>query len=176
MVIPCSEGDLRPVALALVGLVLTGASIAPAGAQAWLRVGDADGHFRLDMPVPFDSPDPETGPDGAVTSIFSHATPELTLRFEVIDLARAASNGHGDVEHDPSRALAGAVLMSRSDHWLGQVQGLGYVLRLEDGALVRQERLYRVGDSLYRALAVSTAEHEDDPRIRRFLESLRLPN
>ena len=166
---------MRAVALMLLGLALASAGVAPAAGQAWLRVGDAEGRFRLDIPVPFDHPDPETSPDGAITSIYAHATSDLTLRFEIIDLVRsAAPDAFGDVEHDPSRALAGAMLVSRSDHRLGSVEGLAYVLRLDDGALVHQERLYRVGDRLYRVLAVSTPEREDDPLIQRFLGSLRL--
>ena len=167
---------MRSVALLLLGLALAGVSIAPAAGQAWLRVGDAEGHFRLDMPVPFDQPDPEISPDGVVTSVYAHAASDLTLRFEIIDLVRSiAPDAFGDAEHDLSRALAGTMLVSRSDH-LGAVEGRAYVLRFEDGALVHQERLYRVGNRLYRVLAISTPEREDDPLIHRFLESLRLLN
>jgi hypothetical protein len=172
-----SEGVMRSVALLLLGLALAGVSIAPAAGQAWLRVGDAEGHFRLDMPVPFDQPDPEISPDGVVTSVYAHAASDLTLRFEIIDLVRSvAPDAFGDAEHGPSRALAATILVSRSDHRLGAVEGRAYVLRFEDGALVHQERLYRVGNRLYRVLAISTPEREDDPLIHRFLESLRLLN
>jgi hypothetical protein len=167
---------MRSVALMLLGLALAGAAgITPAAGQAWLRVGDAEGRFRLDMPVPFDQPDPQTSPDGVITSIYAYAASDLTLRFEIIDLVRsAAPNAFGDADHDPSRALVGATLVSRSDLRLGSVEGLAYVLRLEDGALVHQERLYQVDNRLYRVLAISTPEREDDPAVHRFLESLRL--
>jgi hypothetical protein len=166
---------MRSVAVAFLGLILAGVGIEPAAAEAWLRVGVADGRFLLEMPVPFDHPEPEVDADGAVISAYVHAMPGLALRFEVVDLVPpAAPDLLGNTERDPAQAFASAVLVSRSDYRLGPVQEGAAVLQLEDGARVHQERLYRVGNRLYRLIAVSTPEREDDPLIHRFLNSVRL--
>ena len=166
---------MRSVACAFLGLVLAAAGSAPAAAEAWLRVGVADGHVVFEMPVPFDHPEPETNSDGAVISIYAHATSDLALRFEVVDLApQAEPDPSGNTERDPTQAFANAVPVSRSDHRLGPAEGDAVMLHAEDGARVRQERHYRVGNRLYRLVAVSTPEHEDDPLIHRFLNSVRL--
>ena len=61
----------------------------PAWAQAWLTVADAEGRFRLEIPVPFDLPPARVEPDGIVTLAYVHETPELALRFEVVDHGEA---------------------------------------------------------------------------------------
>lgn len=166
---------MRSVACAFLGLILVGAGITSASAQAWLRVGGPDGRFRIDMPVPFDHPEPETRADGAVIVVYAHTAPDLALRFEVVDLAPPTmADLLGNAERDPTLALSGAVLVSRSDRQLGPVQEFAIVLHLEEGARVHQERLYWIGNRLYRAIAVSTPAREDDPLILRFLDSVRL--
>src|SRR4029453_16721421 len=65
------------------------AGVDAAWAQAWLTVADAEGRFRLEMPVPFDLPPTQVGPDGTVTFAYVHETPELALRFEVVDHVEA---------------------------------------------------------------------------------------
>jgi len=78
---------MRSVVFALLVLI-AGANAAQA--QAWLTVADAEGRFRLEMPVPFDLPPSQVGPDGTVTFAYVHETPELALRFEVVDHVEAA--------------------------------------------------------------------------------------
>ena len=77
---------MRSVVFALLVLI---AGVDAARAQVWLTVGDAEGRFRLEMPVPFDLPPSHVGPDGTVTFAYVHETPELALRFEVVDHGEA---------------------------------------------------------------------------------------
>src|SRR5262245_37857597 len=77
---------MRSVVFALLGL-MAGADVA--SAEAWLTVADAEGRFRLEMPVPFDLPPSQVAPDGTVVLAFVHETPALALRFEVVDHGEA---------------------------------------------------------------------------------------
>jgi hypothetical protein len=139
---------MRWSAWALLGLVLAEAWAAPAAAQAWLTVGGADGSFRVDMPVPFDFPVSETDGGGVITFACVHETPEISLRFEVLDAAMAVSE----------QAPAQGVLASRFEH----------------GLRIEQTRVYVVGHRTFRLIAISTRELESDPMIDRFLASVRL--
>ena len=133
---------MRSVVVALLGLI----AAEPAMAQAWLTVADADGRFRLEMPVPFDLPPSQVAPDGSVTFSYVHETPELALRFEVIDA--------GDEVVLPLPIL---------------------VSRVRDGERIVQMRSHVVGRRTYRTIAISTPELESDTMILRFMESVRLP-
>jgi len=62
---------MRSVVVALLGLIV---AADPAWAQAWLTVADAEGRFRLEMPVPFDLPPSQVEPDGTVTSSYVYET------------------------------------------------------------------------------------------------------
>lgn len=140
---------MRWIALGLLGWSLAAPGVvAPAAAQAWLTVGGADGSFRIEMPVPFDLPSPVDHPDGTITFACVHETPELSLRFEVLD-APTASSGQTSV------------------------QGVR-VSRIEDGSRILQTRVHVVGQRTFRLLASSTREFEGDPMIHRFLASVRL--
>jgi hypothetical protein len=136
---------MRSVAFALLVLI---ASADAVRAQAWLTVADAEGRFRLEMPVPFDLPPPQVGPDGTVTFAYVHETEELALRFEVVD----GLIDHGKV--DPALATL--------------------VSRTMDGERVVQMRSHVVGRRTYRLIAVSTPQLQSDAMIRRFMESVRL--
>lgn len=131
---------MRPVVFALLGLIAGGDA---ALAQAWLTVADPDGRFRLEMPVPFDLPPSQVGPDGTVTFAYVHETPELALRFEVVD--------HGEA------AQALPVLAGRGGERARLVQMHSHV----------------VGRRTYRAVAIFPPELEGDPMIRRFMQSVR---
>ena len=141
---------MRWTALALLGSVLAGAGAAPAVAQAWLTVGGADGSFRIEMPVPFDLPLSGSHPDGAITFACVHETPEVSLRFEVLDAPLAVS------EQSPAQGVL--------------------VSRVIDGSRVLQTRVHVVGHRTFRLVAVSTPELEGDAMIHRFLTSIRLPH
>ena len=131
---------MRSVVFALL-ILIAGADAAQA--QAWLTVADAEGRFRLEMPVPFDLPASQVGPDGTVTSAYVHETPELALRFEVID--------HGDaVQALPT-----------------------LVSRIEKSDRLVQMRSHVVGRRTYRVIAIFPPELEGDPMIRRFMQSVR---
>ena len=137
---------MRSVVFALLGLI-AGADLARA--QAWLTVADAEGRFRLEMPVPFDLPPSQVEPDGTVTFSYVHETPELALRFEVVD---------GAIDHG------------------GGVPALATrVSRVRDGERIVQVRSHVVGRRTYRLVAISTPELEGDAMILRFMESVRLP-
>jgi len=129
-----------------VALLWLSAGTMPATAQAWLTVGDEDASFRLEMLVPFDVPPSETAPDGTVSFSYVHETPELTLRVEVVDTA------DGTLVNGPLIATS----------------------RTMEGARVLQTRTYVVGLRIYRLIATSTPELENDPVIERFLGSMRL--
>jgi hypothetical protein len=131
---------MRSVVFAWLVLI---AGVDAAQAQAWLTVADAEGRFRLEMPVPFDLPASEVGPDGTVTFAYVHETPELALRFEVVD--------HGDA------VQALPTLVSRGG---------------ESERLV-QMRSHVVGRRTYRVIAIFPPELEGDPMIRRFMQSVR---
>lgn len=77
---------MRSVVFALLVLI---AGADAAQAQAWLTVADAEGRFRLEMPVPFDLPPSQVESDGTVTFAYVHETPELALRFEVVEAMQA---------------------------------------------------------------------------------------
>ena len=130
---------MRSVVFALLVLI-AGANAAQA--QAWLTVADAEGRFRLEMPVPFDLPPSQVGPDGTVTFAYVHETPELALRFEVVDHVEAAQ----------------ALPM--------------LVTRLHDSEHMMQMRSHVIGRRTYRMVAIFPPELEGDPMIRRFMQSV----
>ena len=131
---------MRSVVVALLGLIV---AADPAWAQAWLTVADAEGRFQLEMPVPFDLPASQVEADGTVTIAYVHETPEVALRFEVID--------HGElVQGLPT-------LVSRA--W--------------DSERMVQMRSHVVGRRTYRMVAIFPPELEGDPMILRFMRSVR---
>ena len=131
---------MRSAVFALLVLI---AGADAAQAQAWLTVADAEGRFRLEMPVPFDLPPSQVRPDGTVTVAYVHETPELALRFEVVDHVEAA------------QALPMLVTLVRdSEHMV-------------------QMRSHVVGRRTYRMVAIFPPELEGDPMIRRFMQSVR---
>lgn len=131
---------MRSAVFALLGLV-AGADIAQA--QAWLSVADANGRFRLEMPVPFDAPPSQVAPDDTVTFAYVHETPELALRFEVID--------HVAPMQDMPMPVS----------------------RLWDGERMVQMRYHVVGRRTYRVVAIFPPELEGDATILRFMLSVR---
>jgi hypothetical protein len=133
---------MRAIAFALLL-----ASASPAKAEAWLTVGSADGRFRLEMPVPFDLPPSETEPDGTVTFSYLHETPDVALRFEMVEAAPCSC--------EP--VAAPVALASRAG-----------------GTRIVQARVHVVGSRTYRLVAISTPELEHDPMILRFLGSMRV--
>jgi hypothetical protein len=137
---------MRRFAGVVVAWSLAAANVAPAAAQAWLTVGGADGSFKIEMPIPFDMP--ETHPGGTVTFACVHQTPELSLRFEVLNTPMTMS------EQAANRGIL--------------------VDRIEDGSHILQTRVYVVGHRTFRLIAHSTPELEADPMIQRFLTSVRL--
>lgn len=138
---------MRSVVVTLLGLLVASIGAGPALAQAWLTVADADGRFRLEMPVPFDMPPSQVAPDGTATFSYVHETPELALRFEVVDDVV----DHGEV------APALPTLVSRV--WNGErlVQMCSHV----------------VGRRTYRTVAIFPPELEGDATILRFMQSVR---
>lgn len=137
---------MRSVVFALLGLIV---GAGPARAQAWLTVADAEGRFRLEMPVPFDLPPSQVEPDGTVTFSYVYETPELVLRFEVVE---GATEHGGDT---PALAML--------------------VNRVRDGERIVQTRSHVVGRRIYRVVASFPAELEGDAMILRFMDSVRLP-
>ncbi len=135
---------MRSSVFVLLGLI---AGADPARAQAWLTVADADGRFRLELPVPFDMPPSQIEPNGTVTFSYVHETPELALRFEVVD----GFADHGEV------APALPTLVSRV--W--------------DGERMVQMRSHVVGQRTYRMVAIFPPELEGDATILRFMQSVR---
>ena len=135
---------MRSVVVVLLGLIV---SADPAWAQAWLTVADAEGRFRLEMPVPFDLPPSQVEPDGTVTSSYVYETPDLALRFEVVD---GVIDPDGDV----------AVLPT-------------LVSRVWDSERMVQTWSRVVGRRTYRAVAIFPPELEGDAVIRRFMQSVR---
>jgi len=131
---------MRGIVFALLWLM---AGAAPAWAQSWLTVADAEGRFRLEMPVPFDLPPAQVAPDGTVTSAYVHETPKLALRFEVVD--------HGEA----TQVLP--ALASRT--W--------------DSERMVQVRSHVVGRRTYRVVAIFPPELEGDATILRFMQSVR---
>ena len=135
---------MRSVVVALLGLIV---SADPVWAQAWLTVADAEGRFRLEMPVPFDLPPSQVEPDGTVTSSYVYETPDLALRFEVVD---GVIDPDGDV----------AVLPT-------------LVSRVWDSERMVQTWSRVVGRRTYRVIAIFPPELEGDAVIRRFMQSVR---
>ena len=135
---------MRSVVIALLGLIV---GAAPAWAQAWLTVADADGRFRLEMPVPFDLPPSQVEPDGTVTSSYVYETPDLALRFEVVD---------GVIDPDGDAAVLPML-----------------VSRVRDSERMVQTWSRVVGRRTYRAVAIFPPELEGDAVIRRFMQSVR---
>jgi hypothetical protein len=135
---------MRSVVVALLGLIV---AADPAWAQAWLTVADAEGRFRLEMPVPFDLPPSQVEPDGTVTSAYVYETPDLALRFEVVD---------GVIDPDGDAAVL-PMLVSR-------VWGSERMVQVWSRV---------VGRRTYRAVAIFPPELEGDAVIRRFMQSIR---
>jgi hypothetical protein len=135
---------MRSALVALLGLIV---AAEPVRAQAWLTVADADGRFRLEMPVPFDLPPWQVEPDGTVTFSYVHETPELALRFEVVDGAI-----------DPASGVATPST---------------FVSLLWEGERMVQIRSRVVGRRTYRLVAVFPPQLEDDATIVRFMQSVR---
>jgi hypothetical protein len=135
---------MRSVVIALLGLIGAADS---AWAQAWLTVADAEGRFRLEMPVPFDLPPSQVEPDGTVTFSYVYETPDLALRFEVVD---RGIDPDGDAAVLPALASRG---------W--------------DSERMVQMWSRVVGRRTYRAVAIFPPELEGDAVIRRFMQSVR---
>jgi hypothetical protein len=135
---------MRPVVVALLGLIM---AADPAWAQAWLTVADAEGRFRLEMPVPFDLPPSQVESDGTVTSSYVYETPDLALRFEVVD---------GVIAPDGNAAVLPTL-----------------VSRVLDSERMVQVWSRVVGRRTYRAVAIFPPELEGDTVIRRFMQSVR---
>ena len=135
---------MRFLVIALLGLIV---AADPAWAQAWLTVADAEGRFRLEMPVPFDLPPSQVEPDGTVTFSYVHETPDLALRFEVVD---------GAIDPDGDAAVMPAP-----------------VSRIWDGERMVQTRSHVVGRRTYRAVAIFPPALEGDATIHRFMQSVR---
>jgi hypothetical protein len=131
---------MRSVVCALLGLIV-GADAA--WAQAWLTVADSEGRFRLEMPVPFDLPPSQVAPDGTVTFAYVHETPELALRFEVVDGSEAM-----------------------------QVPTMP-VNRVGERERMVQIQAHVVGRRTYRVVAIFPPELEGDATILRFMQSVR---
>jgi len=131
---------MRSLLFALIGLI---AGAEAARGQAWLTVSDAEGRFRLEMPVPFDLPPAEVAPDGTVTSSYVHETPKLALRFEVVD--------HGEATQGPPTVSSRAWDSERMVHMQSRV----------------------VGRRTYRMVAIFAPELEGDATILRFMQSVR---
>jgi hypothetical protein len=134
---------MRSFVFVLLALI---AGAVPARAQAWLTVADADGRFQLEIPVPFDLPASQVEADGTVTVAYVHETPEVALRFEVVD--------HGEA------VQALPTLVSRA--W--------------DSERMVQMRSHVVGRRTYRVVAIFPPELEGDPMILRFMRSVRYHN
>jgi hypothetical protein len=135
---------MRSVVVALLGLIV---SADPAWAQAWLTVADAEGRFRLEMPVPFDLPPSQVEPDGTVTSSYVYETADLALRFEVVD---------GVIDPDGNATVLPTL-----------------VRRVWDSERMVQTWSRVVGRRTYRAVAIFPPELEGDAVIRRFMQSVR---
>ena len=135
---------MRFLVIALLGLIVTAD---PAWAQAWLTVADAEGRFRLEMPVPFDLPPSQVEPDGTVTFSYVHETPDLALRFEVVD---------GAIDPDGDAAVLPTL-----------------VSRVWNGERMVQTRSHVVGRRTYRVVAIFPPALEGDATIRRFMQSVR---
>jgi hypothetical protein len=134
---------MRSFVFVLLALI---AGAVPARAQAWLTVADADGRFQLEIPVPFDLPASQVEADGTVTVAYVHETPEVALRFEVVD--------HGEaVQALPT-----------------------FVSRAGDSERMVQMRSHVVGRRTYRVVAIFPPELEGDPMILRFMRSVRYHN
>ncbi len=131
---------MRSAVFALLVLI---AGADTAQAQAWLTVADAEGRFRLEIPVPFDLPSSQVEPDGTVTFAYVHETPELALRFEVADQGEA-------VQALPT-----------------------LVSRVWDSERMVQMRSHVAGRRTYRMVAIFPLELEGDPMILRFMQSAR---
>jgi hypothetical protein len=142
---------MRSVVVALLGSLMASIGAGSALAQGWLTVADADGRFRLEMPVPFDMPPSQVEPDGAVTFSYVHETPELALRFEVVDGLVYGFADYGEV------APALPTLVSR----------------VGDGERMVQMRSHVVGRRTYRMVAIFSPELEGDATILRFMQSVR---
>jgi hypothetical protein len=134
---------MRSVVVALLALLVASIGAGQALAQVWLTIADADGHFRLEIPVPFDMP-LHVAPDGTATFSYVHETPELALRFEVID---------GVDEAGPALATVFS--------------------RATDGEHIVQMHSHVVGRRTYRVVAIFPPEREGDATILRFLQSVR---
>lgn len=135
---------MRSVVVALLGLIV---AADPAWAQAWLTVADAEGRFRLEMPVPFDLPPSQVEPDGTVTFSYVYETPDLVLRFEVVDRG---------IDPDGNAAVLPTLA---SPDW--------------DSERMVQVWSRVVGRRTYRATAIFAPELEGDAVIRRFMQSVR---
>lgn len=138
---------MRSVVVALFGLLVASVGACPVLAQAWLTVADADGRFRLEMPVPFDMPPSQVALDGTATFSYVHETPELALRFEVVD---------GVADH--------AEFVPALPTLVGRVW---------DGERMVQMRSHVVGGRTYRMVAIFPTELEGDATILRFMQSVR---
>jgi hypothetical protein len=143
---------MRSVVVALLGLLVASVGAGSAVAQAWLTVADADGRFRLEMPVPFDMPPLQVAPDGTATVSYVHETPELALRFEVVDGLVDGLADHGEIA---PTALPTLVSQAR------------------DGERMVQMHSRVVGRRIYRVVAIFPPALEGDATILRFMQSVR---
>jgi hypothetical protein len=151
---------MRSVVVVLLGLLVASVGAGSAVAQAWLTVADAEGRFRLEMPAPFDMPPLQVAPDGTATFSYVHETPELALRFEVIDgLVDGLADGlaDGSADHGEIAPTALPTLVSQA----------------RDGERMVQMHSRVVGRRIYRVVAIFPPALEGDATILRFMQSVR---
>jgi hypothetical protein len=103
------------------------------------------------MPVPFDMPPLQVAPDGTATFSYVHETPELALRFEVVDGMVDDFADHGELAPALPTRVNGA----------------------REGERMVQVRSRVVGRRIYRVVAIFLPELEGDATILRFMQSVR---
>lgn len=137
---------MRTIVIALLALLFAG--VAPAAAEAWLSVADADGCFRIEIPIPFDLSHSKSEPDGTVTVSYLHETSDVALRLDVVDVATGCCR--------PTNAP-----LVVADHTEAQTRE-------------RQTRTWIVGSRTYRMSAGSKSDFDNDAMIHRFLGSMQI--
>lgn len=167
----------------LIGLLVLLAAAgwhASASAQAWVPYKSADGRFEAQLPGPPKVTE-TLNDDGAKTLnvqvVLSPNQVFLVMATDFLEGTRpdeAVPRMLKDIQAAVRRRFQGSELLHAAALDQGRWKGRTFTLRIENGALIYQARLYWAGNRLYQTVAVTGPKSADLPMVGHFMESFRI--
>jgi hypothetical protein len=167
----------RLVALCVL-FVLGGA--AHAMAQAWIPYKSEDGRFEVQLPGPPKVSDTLNDLGDRSLTLEVQLSPNqvfvvmATQPLKGTHLAEAAPKELKDMQVRVQNRFAGSELLHSAaiDH--GKWKGRTFTLRIENGKLIYQARIYWAGGRFYQTIAVTDPDSASLPMIGYFMDSFQI--